>query len=428
MCVQPLHGKFMIPKIQSDQATAPPISPPNSSASSSPGLMAAQQAHFHTDQVVTVAGGHFVHDSFTAFLAPLLPLIQDKLGIGYASAGGLAIFSQLPSLLTPFIGYLADRISLRYFVILAPAVTATLMGLLGLAPSYLALALLLLAVGMSVAAFHAPAPAMIARVSGQRLGMGMSIFMASGELGRTVGPVIVVSGVTWWGLDGIWRLAAAGWLASAILYWRLHTVAARPATQKQLTLQQMWPEARRVFPVLLWILVSKAFMAVAITTYLPIFMRDQLQTDLWLAAAALSILEGAGVVGALLTGTLSDRFGRARVLLFLFITAPLFLAGFLFGPVWLIVPVLIALGLTAISTTPVLMAIVQDQFSEHRAVANGIFMFANFLSRAGALWVIGLVADGYGLVIAFVCAGVLALGSIPAVFWLPKSAVDDNRR
>ncbi len=189
----------------------------------------------------------------------------------------------------------------------------------------------------------------------------------------------------------------------------------------------MWPEARRVFPALLWILVAKAFMAVAITTYLPIFMRDQLQTSLWLAAAALSILEGAGVVGALLTGTLSDRFGRAHVLLFVFITAPLFLALFLFGPTWMIVPALIALGLTAISPTPVLMAIVQDQFPEHRAVANGLFMFANFLSRAGALWVIGLVADGYGLVIAFVWAGVLALGGIPAVFWLPKRAsVDDT--
>ena len=61
---------------------------------------------------------------------------------------------------------------------------------MSLAPGYLALALLLLAVG--VAAFHAPA--MIASVSGPRVGAGMSIFMASGELGRTVGPAIVVAG------------------------------------------------------------------------------------------------------------------------------------------------------------------------------------------------------------------------------------------
>ncbi len=183
---------------------------------------------FHTDQVLTVAGGHFMHDTFSAFLAPLLPMLQVKLGTGYALTGGLVIFTQLPSLLNPFIGYLADRISLRYFVILAPAVTATLMSLIGFAPSYFALALLLLAVGVSVAAFHAPAPAMIARVSGKRVGTGMSFFMASGELGRTIGPLVAVAGVTWWGLEGIWRLAAIGWLTSAVLYWRLHRVAARP--------------------------------------------------------------------------------------------------------------------------------------------------------------------------------------------------------
>ena len=127
---------------------------------------------FHGGQVATIAGGHFVHDTFTAFLAPLLPLIQDMLGIGYASAGGLVIFTQLPSLLNPFIGYLADRISVRYFVILAPATTATLMCFVGFAPSYMVLVMLLTMVGVSVAAFHAPAPAMIARTSGNRVGAG----------------------------------------------------------------------------------------------------------------------------------------------------------------------------------------------------------------------------------------------------------------
>ena len=86
----------------------------------------------------------------------LLPVLQDRLGMGYTGAGGLMILTQLPSLFTPFIGYLADRVSLRYFVILAPAATATLMSVIGLAPDYLTLALLLIAVGVSTP-FHAPA-------------------------------------------------------------------------------------------------------------------------------------------------------------------------------------------------------------------------------------------------------------------------------
>ena len=381
-----------------------------------------QNIEFQTGQVFTIAGGHFVHDTFAAFLAPLLPLIRDTMGIGYVGAGGLAIFTQLPSLLAPFIGYLADRISVRYFVILAPATTATLMSLIGYAPGYLMLVMLLLAVGVSIAAFHAPAPAMVARTSGNRVGMGMSIFMASGELGRTVGPIVVMSGVALWGLHGLWRLAIVGWLTSAVLYWGLHTVAARPAEQRVLGLSNMWPTAQRVFPVLAWIMGTKALLAVAITTYLPIFMRDELEVSIWLAAAALTILEGAGVAGALLSGTLSDRLGRSRVLVVILAVAPVLLLAMLYGPGWMPIALLIGLGLTAISTTPVMLAIVQDQFPDNRAVANGIFMSMNFLLRAAAILIVGLLADRYGLTLAFTVAALAAFLAIPGILFLPKAA------
>ena len=35
---------------------------------------------FQTAQVLTIASGHFVHDTYGAFVAPLLPLVQEKLG------------------------------------------------------------------------------------------------------------------------------------------------------------------------------------------------------------------------------------------------------------------------------------------------------------------------------------------------------------
>ena len=192
--------------------TTKSIAPTRSTTENPPATTSTQDSTFHTEQVLTVAAGHFVHDSFSAFLPPLLPLLQERLATTYAGVGSLVIFTQLPSLLTPFIGYLADRISLRYFVILAPAITGTLMSCMGLASNYLMLVLLFLAAGLSSAAFHAPAPAMIGRISGGRIGTGMSIFMATGELGRTVGPLVVVTAVAWWGLEGIWRLAGFSWL------------------------------------------------------------------------------------------------------------------------------------------------------------------------------------------------------------------------
>ena len=85
--------------------------------------------------------------------------------------------------------------------------------------------------------------------------------------------------------------------------------------------------------------------------------------DLGVSSRALTVLEIAGVVGALSAGTLSDRFGRINVLAVLTIVAPLLLILFLFAPTWLIVPLLLLLGYTALAPTPVLLAMVQDSFS-----------------------------------------------------------------
>ncbi|MCA9927829.1 MAG: MFS transporter [Anaerolineales bacterium] len=374
---------------------------------------------FQTAEVFTIVGAHFTHDTYSAFLAPLLPLIQERLATNYALTGSLAIFSQMPSLLNPFIGYLADKISLRYFIILAPGITATLFSSLGLAPNYLVLALLLLAAGISIAAFHAPAPAMIARVSGNRVGKGMSIFMAGGELGRTLGPIVAVAGVSWFGLEGIWRLAFVGWAVSAILYYRLRNISARPQAVAQANLAAIWPDVRRVFGVIIWLVGARVFLQVSLTTYLPIFVKDALGLSLWLSAASLTILEAAGVVGALFTGTLSDRLGRNRMLLILLTASPILYLMFLYGPAWTAVPLLIALGLTAISPQPVMLALVQDSFTKHRALANGIYLAVSFLVRAVGIWVVGMLADKIGLQNAYLWSGLLAFLSIPAVFFLP---------
>ncbi|NOX62811.1 MAG: MFS transporter [Chloroflexi bacterium] len=382
---------------------------------------------FQADQVAVIAVGHFTHDTYTAFLAPLLPLIQNQLGLSYALAGGLAIFAQLPSLLNPFIGYLADRVSVRYFVILAPAVTATVFSSIGLASTYLVLALLLFAGGLSIAAFHAPAPAMIGKVSGPRVGAGMSVFMASGELARAVGPIVAVAGVTWFGLEGVWRLAAVGWLVSGVLFFRLRSVPVTPRSHRATAMSRFWPAARRVFPPLTWLLLGRIFMLAALSTYLPIFMSDVRGAGLGLAAVSLTALEAAGVVGALVTGTVSDRLGRKRVLFVLLGLAPFALLLFIFGPEWLTFPLLIALGLMAISPQPVMLAFVQDHFPGNRALANGAYLAITFMMRALGIWVVGMLADMYGLNIAFAACALLALLSVPAVFFLPTSPAQSKR-
>ncbi|HHO56351.1 MAG TPA: MFS transporter, partial [Trueperaceae bacterium] len=315
-----------------------------------------------------------------------------------------------------FIGLLADKISLRYFVIFTPAITGTLMSSLGLAPSYLALIFILIATGISVASFHAPAPAMVAEISGSRIGTGMGIFMAGGELGRTIGPLVLAYGIEWFGLAGIWRLAVIGWIVSAVLFFRLRKIPASTKPKGFLP----WAKAKRIFPVLAILVIGRTFMRGAISTFLPTYLVDIFGTSEKYAAFSFSILQAAGVIGVLLVGHFSDRIGRKSLLFFLLTASPIILFLLTISPEQFVIPLLVLLGFSALSVMPILLAIVQEQFSDNRALANGSFLALNFVSSAVGIWLLGGIAQLLGLKTSFIIAAIAALITLPAILYLPS--------
>ena len=392
----------------------PTINDSNKSASKT----AAER--FQTDGVLTISAGHAVHDTYTAFLAPLLPAFIANLALSKTEAGLLSVFMQGPSLLQPFIGHLADRVSLRYRVILAPSVTAAMMSLLGMAPGYGMLALFLMVAGLSSASLHAVAPVIAGNLSGRRLGRGMGFWMVGGELGRTLGPILIVSAVRLLGLEGTPWLMIGGFLASAILYVRLKDVPTQPTNAGQ---GLPWRQAlRSMGPLLLplaGIIVARSFMTRSLTTYLPTFLSEE-GADLWLAGASLSLLEAGGVVGALLGGTMSDRLGRRLVLFISMLTTPFLMFAFLTTDGWLKFPLLLVMGFTALSVTPVIMALVQESFPENRALANGVYMSFSFILGSAVVVVLGAMGDLFGLRLAFTASAVITLLGVPLILLLPR--------
>ena len=376
-----------------------------------------KETSFRGLQAFPILLGHFIHDIYTAAVAPLLPVLIEKLSLSLTAAGSLSAIMQLPAVLNPFIGYLADRVSMRYFVILAPAVTATLVSMIGIAPGYLGLAILLFGAGVSTAAFHAPAPAMIARVSGRRVGLGMSLFMVAGSLGYTVGPLLAVWAVSTWTLDGLWRLMFMGWATSLILFFRLRNLAARP--EKSGSLRTMLPLLSGVFIPLIFFNLFRYPMMECLTTYLPTYMNSQ-GASLWIAGISLSIIELAGAAGSLTMGLWSDRIGRKKVMFISSLITTLLMLIFLQGQGWLIGLLLLGIGFTGLSVMPVMLAIVQEQFPNNRATANGLYMMVIFLLRPVGTLIVGILGDRFGLQTAFLIATGISFLTLPVILTIPE--------
>ena len=321
---------------------------------------------------------HLIHDVYSSFLAPLLPLLIEKLSLSLTRAGLLTTVMQLPALLNPFIGVWADRISVRWFIILAPSLTAVPMSLIGMAPSYVMLMILLFITGISVSFFHVPAPVLIADLSGSYKGRGMAFFMTGGELARALGPSCGCGWCQPAGPGGLYPIMVFGLASSLWLYLKFKDVKVAHHGRRPVPLKGTWKSMRHLLWPLIGILCARGFMHASITTFLPTYI--QLRTgNLWLAGISLTLVEGAGVAGVLGAGSLSDALGRKRVLFISLVTAPIMLLGFVWLEGWIRYVMLIFTGFTLLSTSPVMLALVQEHATDSPAAANGLYMMASFM-------------------------------------------------
>ena len=373
---------------------------------------------FQTGKVLALSVCHFIHDIYSSFLSPLLPLLIEKLSLNLTQAGLTSTVLQLPSLLNPLLGTLADRISVRYFIILAPMITAVSMSLIGAAPTYALLLVLLTVAGLSVSIFHVPAPVMVARLSGSRKGRGMSFFMTGGELARAVGPLAAVGAVALLGIQRFYLVMLVGIFASFWLFFRFREVPIRTTSATPTSVTGVWREMSHIMVPLSGILIFRGFMHAALATFLPTFI--ELDTgNLWLAGIGLAVFETAGVFGVMASGSLSDRFGRRRILLISLLGAPFCLLLFTATVGWIRFAALMLVGFTLLSTTPVMLAMVQEHARSSPSASNGFFMMMAFVARSAVVVVVGFVADLIGLRTTYLISALLGLLAIPVVLRLP---------
>jgi FSR family fosmidomycin resistance protein-like MFS transporter len=377
---------------------------------------------FQLNNVILISIAHFVHDTYSSFLAPIVPLLKTKLGINNTMVSLLFVAQQIPSLLNPFIGIIADKLKIRYLVILAPAITTICMSFLGVSPYYIIIIILLFVSGLSSAMFHVPTPVLIKKISGDRIGKGMSFYMLGGEAARTVGPLLIVAAVEVWGLEGTFKLIPFGLVASLILYFKLRNINISQDIPKNRSLAGIKATFKKHLPFFLLIagiMFFRGFMKTSISSFLPTYL-DEKGGSLWMGGVSLSIFEFAGAIGAYLAGTFSDKIGRMRMLTIIILVSPILMLLFISSDGPAMFPLLLMLGFFIISSTPVLLALVMDFESEHQAFLSGVFMFISFVSSSITNLFVGILSDFIGLIDTYKVSSMLAFLAIPFVLILRK--------
>ena len=377
---------------------------------------------FQWGGVLLISFCHMIHDIYTSFLSPLLPLLIEKLSINLTQAGLLGTIVQLPSLLNPLIGRWADKGDrARLFIVLGPVLTSVPMSLLGLAPTYSVLILILLVVGISTSVFHVPAPVMVGRLSGDRKGLGMSFFMIGGESARMLGPLAAVGAVSLWGLEGYYPVMVVGIASSIIIFMRFKDVPVSLNRRSPGSLREAYIEIKPIMKPLTLILFSRGFMHGSLATFLPIFIKQE-TGSLWLAGAALAMYEASGVAGIFTAGPLSDTIGRKRILGFQLMSAPFFSAPFYCFK--RLVERYCAYPdrfYTSVHNTCYACNDPGTRKKQPFCSRTGFYMMISFIARSAVIVLIGFCGDLVGLKITYYISAVMGIAGIPFLFMLPEN-------
>ncbi len=379
---------------------------------------------FRKGEVITISFSHFAHDVYSAFLAPMLPLLISKLGITLSEAAFLDIARRLPALFNPLFGLMAEKRGAKLMVILMPSITAICMSFLGLASSYTIALILLFIAGLSAALYHVPSPAMIREASGERTGVGMSFFMVGGETARTVGPLMITAGISLWGLEGTYRLVPFGILASLLLFWKLRNFEVHSNFAKKREkgdAKKFLKKYASFFSAIGGFMLFQSAMKSVLVLYLPVYL-TQNGSSLWHAGISLSVLQFFAVLGTLFSGSYSDKIGRYNMLLISSIMSAIFMVLFVFYHDILLFPLLAVIGFFLFATGPVLMASVQDLNSGMPTFANSIYMTVNFGVSSIVVYMVGKLGDTIGLNETYQIAAALSFVCIAFVFILKRNA------
>ena len=358
--------------------------------------MKANKFNFGVFTILSLA--HLVNDLYASFMPQFLPWIKADMGLTVAEGTALvAIFTISSSLLQPVFGYLVDLKGQRWLVYVGTLWMAVLLSMTGFISSYSLLLFVSALAGLGTAAFHPQAAAMAGQLSGQRKGLVVSTFIASGNIGMALSPLILLPLFDYYGTQTTWFLFIPGVLTALGLY--LYAPKEKNPRRNIQGLKQVmvaFKKSSSELSKLMLIVSIRSLVHTALMTLLPLYLLS-LDYSSQVTGYIMFGTLGVGAIGGILGGLISDTYGGKPLIVGSLILAPLMFYGY-FHTSGLLSYLLLSLGgMGLLSSFSVTVVMTQQIIPENKALASGLSL--GFAIGIGGLAVYGLgvYADYVGL-------------------------------
>lgn len=353
-------------------------------------------------------------------LSGLLPVLTVVHGLSYLLAGTLAMVANISSsVVQPALGRWFDRTHATWIMEAGMIANCIGMSMVGISPDYLILMMLVAVTGLGHAAFHPPAYSTVMKLSSSSKGGVTGIFLAAGNVGWFVGPILAGVLVSVFGLWSTILLLPAGLIIAVLTSKKLTKPKETIASSKK----EKLPTNRRHLSLLATIASFRSVATQSAIAFLPLYLVSIGHT-LFLATALTSLWLALAVLGQVCGGFISDRIGRRVVIATSLLIGSALFYGFLVVSGFLSLILLVLSGAFLYASWTVIVTMASEIAPGNLGAVAGLMLGFTIGIGGVAAAIFGAAADVLGLTTAFYLAVMFPVAGGILAFLLPGQVAD----
>lgn len=390
---------------------------------------AEKKSYLH---VILLSMGHFFNDFYANFLPILLPILIPKLGLSLTLSGMLVMAMSFSSnVLQPVFGYLMDKYSFNRLMPFLIPFGAVFICLTSLVSSFGLLTILIILSGLAVSTFHPMGAGLISKVSPEgKISTSVSLFVAGGNFGFALAPVMLVYFINLFDLKYILILIIPAFILGFFMY--ITGLSKRRFVNEQVA-QNMHFSFKRLFKhkPLMFLNISmgiRAWVFTALVTFLPLWAIQQ-GNDSIIGGWMLTLYLCGSTTGGLIAGVLNEKIGYKKVILWSLILIYFPTLYFLFtNEIGILVYIALFLaGACAMAASPGAIVWAQKFLPDNPGMSSGMMLGLSFGLGGIGTMLTSSIAEWTGLSVALGLTTILLIIAIVLVYITPENLPEKYR-
>ena len=375
--------------------------------------------------VIWLMLGHGMADSYSGFINPILPFIVANIGSTLAMATCAMSASQLfSSMMQPVFGFIADKWRKRFFIFWGIIMASVFLSLSGLVHNIWQLALCLILGGVGVGFYHPQATGFVVRYSGKNLAKNMSIFIAAGTIGYSIGPIISSTITQFFGITKMPFAATWGIIFALLGFLCVPKISNHPAPQNTTSFKTaLWDIFKnKTVRILIMVSALKSLVTSSFSVLLPFYWKELGYSAFQIGIAVFLFLT-VGALGTYLSSKYEKLIGYKNVF-YTSLIAP-FILTVIFVSLLKLAPVLsfilfILTGFVTMLSVSINMVMAQKTMPRYKSMISGFIGGFSWGVVGVLLPLIGFIAQNIGIIKVLVIISFIPVVLSYFVKYLPE--------